>query len=103
MNNFVIATNSDGRVQAFYVDEAKNVAHTWQIEAGNKLVWSQAEVLFGVAGGSREPLNGAVRVAATTDLRGQIQVVALTEAGEYFTCYQTGGVWNGWFKIEQQQ
>ncbi|WP_420572805.1 hypothetical protein [Kordia sp.] len=102
MNNFVIATNSDGRVEAFYIDEAKNVAHTWQVEAGNKLVWSQAEALFGIRGESTGPLNGAVKVAATTDLKGQIQVVAVTEAGEYFICYQVEGVWEGWLKIEQQ-
>lgn len=102
MNNFVIATNSDGRVEAFYIDEANMVAHTWQVEAGNKLIWSEAEALFGTAEGSTGPLTEAVRVAATTDNEGQVQVVALTKTEEYFICYQIGGVWNGWFKIEQQ-
>ncbi|MGH1383984.1 hypothetical protein [Kordia sp.] len=102
MNNFVIATNSDERVEAFYIDEAKMVAHTWQIESGDKLVWSQASALYGTAEGSTGPLNNAARVAATTNGEGQIQVVAVTEAGEYFICYQIGGVWNGWFQIEQQ-
>ena len=102
MNNFEIATNSDGRVEAFYVDAANMVAHTWQVEAGNKLVWSQAEALYGTAGGSNRPLENVVRVSATTNREGQIQVVALTKAEEYFICYQIGNVWCGWFQIEQQ-
>ena len=102
MNNFVIATNLDGRVEAFYIDEANMVAHTWQVEAGNKLVWSEASALFGTAEGSNGPLKEAVRVAATTNGEGQIQVVAVTKAEEYFICYQVDGIWNGWFKVEQQ-
>ncbi|WP_430409184.1 hypothetical protein [Kordia sp.] len=102
MNNFEIATNSDGRVEAFYIDEANMVAHTWQIEPGNKLIWSEANVLYGTAEGSNGPLENAVRVSATTNLNGQIEVVALTKSGAYFICYQINGVWNGWFQIEQQ-
>ena len=102
MNNFVIVTNLDGCVEAFYIDEANMVAHTWQVQAENKLIWSEAEALFGTAEGSTGPLTEAVRVAATTDRYGQIQVVALTKSKEYFICYQIGSVWNGWFKIEQQ-
>ncbi|WP_298419808.1 hypothetical protein [uncultured Kordia sp.] len=102
MNNFEIATNSDGRVEAFYIDEANMVAHTWQVEAGNKLVWSEASALYGTVEGSTGPLKEAVRVTATTNNEGQIQVVALTKTEEYFICYQVDGVWNGWFKIEQQ-
>lgn len=102
MNNFEIATNSDGSIEAFYIDEAKMVARTWQVEAGNKLVWSEAVALYGTTEGSTGPLKDAVRVATTTNREGEIQVVAVTEAGEYFICYQIGSVWNGWFQIEQQ-
>lgn len=102
MENFVIATNLDLRVEAFYIDAAGTVMHTWQVEPGNRRVWSAPNPLFGTVPGSNGPLNNAVRVQATTDRQGQIQVVAYTKDNQYFTCYQEGNAWLGWFQIEQQ-
>lgn len=102
MENFVIATNSDNRVEAFYVDDNSTVRHTWQQES--KTEWSAGQQLFGTNpdnGGSNEPLTNASRVEACTDEDGQIQVVAYTTDGKYFICYQTPGFWNGWFEITQ--
>jgi hypothetical protein len=102
MENYVIATNSDGRVEAFYIDENSTVMHTWQINPGNKLDWSAPQPLFGTEPNSNGPLNNATRVEATTDANGQIQVVAYTTENQYLTCYQTPGFWIGWFEICQQ-
>jgi len=101
MENFVIATNADLRVEAFYTDAAGTVMHTWQIEPGNKQLWSAPRELYGTYPGSNGPLNNAVRVQATTDAQGQIQVIAYTKENQYFTCFQVGGVWHGWFPIQQ--
>jgi sugar lactone lactonase YvrE len=102
MDNFVIATNLDSRVEAFYVDETGTVMHTWQLESGNRQIWSAPNALFGTAPGSNGPLRDAVRVQATTGREGQIQVVAYTKANQYFICYQRGNEWFGWFQIQQQ-
>ena len=101
MEDYVIATNSDNRVEAFYIDENATVMHTWQVSPSNKTVWSKPNALFGTAPGSNGPLTNATRVEATTDTSGQIQVVAYTRENKYFTCYQTPGNWNGWFEITQ--
>ena len=102
MEDFVIATNGDGRVEAFYIDGQGTVMHTWQMNPANKLVWSAPNALFGTTPDSDGPLNNAKRVEACTDRNGQIQVVAFTADGKYMTCFQTPGYWNGWFAIEQQ-
>ncbi|MEM6721354.1 MAG: hypothetical protein AAF611_18645 [Bacteroidota bacterium] len=102
MENFVIATNADLRVEAFYIDAEGTVMHTWQLQPGNKQVWSAPNALFGTAPGSNGPLQNAVRVDAATDRQGQIQVVAYTREGQYFICFQEGTVWRGWLPIEQQ-
>jgi hypothetical protein len=102
MENFVIATNGDGRVEAFYIGENGTVMHTWQVDPGNKTVWSAPTALFGTSGNSNGPLENVVRVEADSGMRGQIQVVAYTREGKYYTCYQTPGAWAGWLEIEQQ-
>ncbi len=107
MENYVIATNSDSRVEAFYIDVTGTVMHTWQLDPTNKMAWSTAIPLFGTCprGGSNQPLTDATRVEACTNENGQIQVVAYTKEGgqygTYYTCYQTPGFWNGWSKIIQ--
>lgn len=95
MENFVIATNGDGRIEAFYIDESNTVMHTWQIEPNNKFIWSLPAVLS-------NGLPNVARVEATADVRGQIQVVAYVKEGKYFTCFQEQGVWSNWLEIEQQ-
>lgn len=97
MEDFVIATNSDGRVEAFYIENG-TVMHTWQINGNDKLVWSQPGALTSTKE-ARIPLTNATRVEACTGLDGQIQVVAFTADNQYKICYQTPGVWNGWFDI----
>lgn len=108
MEDYVIATNSDNRVEAFYIDERGTVMHTWQLDPSNKTQWSAPNELFGTNTNSpngNQPFTNATRVQACTDEKGQIQVVAYTkeggEYGTYYTCYQTPGHWNGWYKIEQ--
>jgi len=102
MEDYVIATNSDGRVEAFYIDENSTVMHTWQKSSSNKTDWSLPQALTNTTSNPRKPLTNATRVEATTDSNGQIQVVAYTSDNKYYTCYQTPGLWNGWFQITQQ-
>ncbi len=101
MENFVIATNSDNRVEAFYIDDNFTVMHTWQLDPANKTSWSKPNSLYGTSQDSNGSLTNALRVEAVTDSNGQIQVVAYTQDNKYFTCYQTPGFWNGWFEITQ--
>ena len=98
MEDFVIASNNENRVEAFYIQEG-TVMHTAQINPGNKLKWSAPAPLIG--GNSHGPLNNATRVEACTDAQGMIQVVAVTGNGAYVTCIQTQGGWEGWSQIEQ--
>ena len=105
MIDFVISTNSDGRVEAFYIDDTSTVMHTWQENEGEKLVWSKANALYGTAANSpndNKPLTNVMRVETCTDLKGQIQVIAVTKDFKYYICYQTPGFWNGWYEIEQK-
>lgn len=102
MENFVIATNADGRVEAFYIENGV-VMHIWQLEPGNKQAWSAPNALYSNKPGEEPtPLANATRVEACTGLNGQIQVVAFTADNEYMICFQTEGFWNGWFAIEAQ-
>ncbi|MGB2063905.1 MAG: hypothetical protein ACPHUL_02065 [Marinomonas gallaica] len=108
MENYVIATNADSKVEAFYIDESGTVMHTWQLEDSSKTKWSKPQPLQGTCSqtGSNEPLTNATRVEACTNPNGQIQVVAYTKEGgkdgTYYICYQTPGFWNGWNKITQE-
>ncbi|MBM6550158.1 hypothetical protein [Marinomonas ostreistagni] len=107
MENYVIATNAENKLEAFYIDESGTVMHTWQLDTASKTDWSKPQPLLGTCNrsGSNEPLEGAVRVEACTDHNGLIQVVAYkSEGGEgaYYICYQTPGFWNGWTKITQE-
>ena len=106
LEDFVVASNSDNRIEAFYIDtETSTVMHTWQLEPGNPASWSSPEPLHGTnssGGGSNTSLTGAHRVEATTDTDGQIHVVTSTSDNTYYVCYQTPGAWNGWFEIKQK-
>jgi len=95
MENYVIATNSDNRVEAFYIENGI-VMHTWELN--NKLLWSAPNPL---TNGNGQPLRNAIRVEATTDMQGQIQVVAYCNDNNFYICFQTPGAWNGWDKITQ--
>ncbi|NQY31448.1 MAG: hypothetical protein HRT69_18525 [Flavobacteriaceae bacterium] len=101
MEDYVIAINSDGRVEAFYIDENSTVMHVWQLKSSNKTVWSQPRPLFDPSSNPNSALTNATRVSAATGRDGQIQVVAYTRENKYFTCYQESGTWNGWFEITQ--
>ncbi len=104
MIDYCIATNSDTRVEAFYIEDDGIVQHTWQLTAGDKTSWNKGGPLYGTnpqGGGSNQNLTNAIRVQATTDDKGQIQVIACTQDFKYYTCYQTPGYWNGWFAITQ--
>ncbi len=98
MENFVIATNTDGRVEAFYTEDNK-VYHTWQLNPNNKTAWSQGVELSGTNG----TLSGVNRISVASNLNGKIQVVAYSNDDKYYICYQTvNGPWTGWFEINQQ-
>ena len=101
MEDYVIAINSDNRVEAFYIDENSTVMHTWQLNSEDKTVWSKPNSLYGTVPNSSGNLTNALRVEADTDSNGQIQVIVFTKDNKYQTCYQTPGAWNGWFEIKQ--
>ena len=104
MEDFVIATNSDNRVEAFYIDSTSTVMHTWQLNPSDKTKWSAPNQLFGTnpnTGGTNQPLTNASRIEACTDENGQIQILAFTKDNKYYLCYQTPGFWNGWIEITQ--
>jgi hypothetical protein len=102
MENYVIATNSDNRIEAFYIEEGV-VKHAWQKTAENATQWTEAIDLYSMNGGAGngQPLTNATRIEACTNTDGQIHVVAFTTEGKYFTAYQTPGAWNGWLEIIQ--
>ena len=100
MTNFSVAVNSDGRGEAFFIDDNGTVMHTWQITAQNNQVWQSPVTLFGDGG---QALTDAVSLGAGADVHGKIQVVAVTSDGNYHLCYQTqDGPWQGWVDITQQ-
>jgi hypothetical protein len=101
MENYVIATNVDNRVEAFYIEKS-TVMHTWQLDTDNPTLWSAPNTLTASRGDNQSPLTNALRVEATTNSNGQIHVVAYTTDGKYYTCYQTPGAWNGWAEIIQK-
>ncbi|WP_272149825.1 hypothetical protein [Tenacibaculum aiptasiae] len=101
MENYVIATNQDGRVEAFYIEE-NIVMHTWQLKKDDKTIWSKPNYLFSNNNGQLgQPLRNAIKVDATSDMNGYIQVVACTQDGSCFTCYQNADGWFGWDLITQ--
>lgn len=103
MKDFTVAINSDGRIEAFYIDETGTVVHTWQQKPGDtpdlKTSWSAVTKLNGQGHG---PLTNVVSLGADSNLQGKIQVVAETSDGKLHVCYQTvNGPWQGWFDIKQ--
>ena len=65
MQDYVIASNSDDRVEAFYIDDNGTVVHTWQLDPSDKTKWSAAIPLTNQKGG--KALTGATRVEACTN------------------------------------
>ena len=99
-HNFSVASNSDSRMEAFFIktDDNNTVYHTWQIAAGNALSWSHPVALTDGRGGAA--LSGVLRVEASTDMNGNIRVIAFTSERKFQTCYQTAGyAWHGWQEI----
>jgi len=99
MNNYSIAANSDGRIEAFFIVNG-TVMHTWQKQSNNELDWSTPLALGGNPTGPSLP-STPVEVECCNDLQGQIHVIVVTSNGNIYTCYQTPGAWNGWFQITQ--
>ncbi len=99
MNDFVLATNGDGRLEAFYVEDS-TVKHTWQLSPSDPLSWSNPGPLYGE---NSSPLSNVTHVGACTSEDGFIHVVARTSDGSYYLCSQVenAGNWQGWFSITQ--
>ncbi len=97
MEDFVVASNKDGRIEAFYIKNGSTY-HTWQKSPSSYTDWTKEYSLVGALPGG----SSAVRIEACLNrASGQIHVVVFASNGKYYTTYQSANSAGGWVAWEQ--
>jgi hypothetical protein len=85
-----VASNKDGRLEIFALDDSGQLWHCWQGEPG--AAWTLS--WYSLGGTSNT-------IAVAPDPNGAIEAFTLNSVGELFHCYQSapGAGWTGWFPL----
>jgi len=103
MKDFITALNTDGKLEVFYIDNHGNVQHMYQETTESKVIWSKPAPI-GPLNGTNPTISNVVSLSASSNskTKGKIQVLAQTQDGKYYLCYQeVNKYWQGWFLITQ--
>ena len=103
MNHFVIATNADLRLEAFFLNDQGQVMHAWQYRDTDIQLWSPPGPLYGTTDNPNcfALVARMTHLSVSTNLNGQIQVIAVSRNGQMYLCRQVAFQnWEGWFKLE---